>query len=265
MAPLALALFATAFVASSSAASPVTITAANDANNDGVFSSSETIPASATYPLTVAYQITIDGHGLANAPITIRAITDSNTSNIGTCAALINQTIDVNAGVTCSYSVTLNAPQVNALVNTVSLRFNGGDSTTSSSTVNFAPMTVAGGDFVIGDLNAAIGTNVTFWGAQWWKQNGLSGGKAPAAFKGFETTPAVTACGQNWSTAPGNSPPPPAGPLPNYMIVVVSSGISQSGSTISGDTEHLVIVKTNAGYDSNPGHAGTGTVVAQIC
>jgi hypothetical protein len=24
-------------------------------------------------------------------------------------------------------------------------------------------------------------------------------------------------------------------------------------------------VKTNPGYDSNPGHAGTGTVVATVC
>jgi hypothetical protein len=139
-----------AFVAGTSlAASPVTVTAANDANNDGVFSSNETIPASAAYPLSVAYQLTIDGHGLANAPITIRSITDSNTSNLGTCQALVGQTIDVNAPVTCSYSVTLAAAQVNPLVNTVTLKFNGTasgrqDSTTSSSTVTFPPTTSAG-------------------------------------------------------------------------------------------------------------------------
>jgi hypothetical protein len=27
----------------------------------------------------------------------------------------------------------------------------------------------------------------------------------------------------------------------------------------------IVIVRTDAGYDSNPGHAGTGTVVAVFC
>jgi hypothetical protein len=42
-------------------------------------------------------------------------------------------------------------------------------------------------------------------------------------------------------------------------------GRHRAGSTISGDTEHLVIVKTNPGYAPNPGHAGTGTVVAQVC
>jgi len=49
------------------------------------------------------------------------------------------------------------------------------------------------------------------------------------------------------------------------MAVIVSSTISKSGSTITGDTVHEVVVKTNAGYAPNPGHAGTGTVVAQIC
>jgi len=37
------------------------------------------------------------------------------------------------------------------------------------------------------------------------------------------------------------------------------------GSTISGNTPHIVIVKTNPGYAPNPGHAGTGTVVLVIC
>jgi len=27
----------------------------------------------------------------------------------------------------------------------------------------------------------------------------------------------------------------------------------------------MVVVKTNPGYKNNPGHPGTGTVVAQIC
>src|SRR5438552_5336399 len=124
----------------------------------------------------------------------------------------------------------------------------------------------AGGTFVIGDRNAAIGTAVTFWGAQWWKSNDLSGGGAPAAFKGFANAPAsLPACGVGWSTAPGNSAPPPTGPLPAFMAVIVSSSISKSGSTISGNTVHEVIVKTNAGYAPNPGHAGTGMVVATIC
>jgi Bacterial Ig-like domain (group 1) len=125
---------------------------------------------------------------------------------------------------------------------------------------------VAGGNFVIGDKNAAVGTAVTFWGARWWKLNSLSGGAAPPAFKGFENAPSsLPSCGTGWSTAPGNSPPPPAAPLPAFMAVIVSSSISKAGSTISGNTVHEVIVKTNPGYAPNPGHPGTGRVVATIC
>ncbi len=139
----------------------------------------------------------------------------------------------------------------------------GSTASTSCSVVVFA--TPISGNFVIGDKNASVGTQVTFWGAQWAKLNTLSGGAAPAAFKGFEDTPPTAACGTTWSTDPGNSTPPPAGPLPTFMAVIVSSSISKSGSTISGNTVHIVVVRTNSGYQPNPGHAGTGTVVAQVC
>jgi hypothetical protein len=252
---------------SSAAPSTVSITKTNDANHDGVFSATETIPTTASYPWTVTYQLSLFGGSSGPAVHTIQSITDSNTSQLGSCAALIGTQINSGQTETCTYTVTLNAPQLSPLVNTATMVFDGGggDTRTSISTVDFPPMTVAGGDFVIGDLNAAVGTNVTFWGAQWWKLNSLSGGTAPAAFKGFEDTPPVTACGQNWTTDTGNSTPPPPGPLPAYMVIIVSSSITQSGSTISGDTAHLVLVKTNAGYAPNPGHAGTGTVVSQIC
>lgn len=72
-------------------------------------------------------------------------------------------------------------------------------------------------------------------------------------------------CSTNWTADPGNSAPPPAGPLPAFMAVLVSSTISKSGSTITGDTPYIVIVQTGPGYDANPGHAGMGTVVATVC
>jgi hypothetical protein len=34
---------------------------------------------------------------------------------------------------------------------------------------------------------------------------------------------------------------------------------------ISGETPHIVIVQTDPGYEANPGHAGTGAVVAAVC
>lgn len=119
-----------------------------------------------------------------------------------------------------------------------------------------------GGSFVIGD-RSTTGV-VTFWGSQWAKENSLSGGAAPSAFKGFALH-ASAQCGTTWSTDPGNSAPPPAGPLPSYMAVIVATSAAKSGPTISGNTFSVVVVKTNSGYAANPGHAGTGTVVATVC
>ena len=126
----------------------------------------------------------------------------------------------------------------------------------------FAP---GGGSFAIGDNNSANGTAVTYWGAQWAKQNSLSGGGAPSSFKGFAINPATPTCNTGWNTDPGNSSSPPAGPLPAFMGVIAAGSAGQSGSQISGTTPHIVVVQTAGGYAPNPGHAGTGTVVAQAC
>ena len=132
--------------------------------------------------------------------------------------------------------------------------------------LTFVASAAAEGSFVIGDGNASVGSTVTFWGAQWWKANSLSGGLAPASFKGFaDTTAEPPACGETWSTRPGNSSAPPAGPLPLFIDVVVSSHITKSGSTISGDTQEVVEVETELGYAPDPGHAGTGTVIETLC
>jgi hypothetical protein len=49
------------------------------------------------------------------------------------------------------------------------------------------------------------------------------------------------------------------------MGVIVSSQVTQSGSVLAGDIAHIAVVKTGTGYEANVGHAGTGTVVAQVC
>jgi hypothetical protein len=116
------------------------------------------------------------------------------------------------------------------------------------------------GFFVIGDKNAAVGVHITFWGAQWWKKNALSHGAAPAAFKGFAKRTSGPSCGMSWTTDPGNSPPPPARPLPTYIAVIVASSIDESGPLISGDAVYIVVVRTDPGHDANPGHAGTRTI-----
>lgn len=123
---------------------------------------------------------------------------------------------------------------------------------------------------MIGDEHASSGAEATFWSHSWWKDNALSGNaasgqRAPASFKGFAAEPATPSCGVPWSADPGNSTPPPAAPLPAYMGVIVASGIAKSGPTIAGSTAHIVVVKTNPGYEPNPGHAGSGTVVVRVC
>jgi hypothetical protein len=92
------------------------------------------------------------------------------------------------------------------------------------------------------------------------------GGSPPKSFKGFVncSTTAPASCGAMWATDPGNSSNPSA-TVPAYIAVIDSSSISQSGSTISGDTPKVVIVKTNPGYNPNQGSAGTGTVVGVLC
>jgi uncharacterized repeat protein (TIGR01451 family) len=124
------------------------------------------------------------------------------------------------------------------------------------------------GSFALGNLSSAEGSEATFWGAQWSKANALTGGTAPSSFKGFVNGLATTppACGGTWTTAQGgNSVGPPDGPLPSYMGVVVTTSVTKSGSTSSGNVARIVVVQTNAGYSSSPGHAGTGLIVATYC
>ncbi|HEX9099755.1 MAG TPA: Ig-like domain-containing protein [Candidatus Dormibacteraeota bacterium] len=140
----------------------------------------------------------------------------------------------------------------------------GATATTTCKVLTFA-FAPGGGSFAIGDNNAVVGKSVTFWGAQWWKLNSLSGGPAPASFKGFAENPNAPSCSAaTWSSDTGNSTPPPSGPLPAFMGVIVTSKASQSGSTDSGNIVEIVVIQTNAGYQADPGHPGTGTVVAVI-
>ena len=71
--------------------------------------------------------------------------------------------------------------------------------------------------FVVGDQSAALafseGSAVEFWGAQWAKDNSLSGGSAPASFKGYADSVPTTAtgdpvCSGTWTARTGNSSAP---------------------------------------------------------
>jgi hypothetical protein len=104
------------------------------------------------------------------------------------------------------------------------------------------------------------GADITFWSAQWSALNTLTTGPAPSAFKGFDDTPGIPAAGSTWTTRPGDSSQPPPR-IPEYMAVIVSSMITKTGPAITGNIVHVVIVRTNPGYASDPGHPGTGTIV----
>jgi hypothetical protein len=171
----------------------------------------------------------------------------------------------------CSLTYTPAATTANPVrTDAVSAAY-GGDSTHKDSQGQtqvsvISPTALAKGSFVIGDQNAAIGSAVTFWGDSWSALNGLSGGPAPASFKGFasQILNNPPQCGDRWTSGRGASPAPPAS-VAQYMEVIVSGSIAKQGSTISGDTQHVVVVRTDPGYQPEPDHPGTGTVIAQAC
>ena len=94
------------------------------------------------------------------------------------------------ASASCSVTYTPSATTSNPVrTDTITATY-GGDDTHSggSGTIDetvISPTALARGAFVIGNKNVAVGNAVTFWGAQWMSVSSMSGGAAPAAFKGF--------------------------------------------------------------------------------
>lgn len=128
-----------------------------------------------------------------------------------------------------------------------------------------------GGTFLVGDTSAAGGGTVTWWDSSWAKVNAFSHGSAASAMKGFApgapvptSSPSPT-CGGAWSTTGGNSAPPPQTGIPSYMGVFTTGSADKSGPSISGTTVSIIVVKVDPGYAPNPGHGGTGTVIATFC
>jgi hypothetical protein len=143
-----------------------------------------------------------------------------------------------------------------------------GPSGQATATVDAGPnssssSTGPSGFFVIGDGNAIVGNHVYFWGSQWAKNNIVSGGPAPSAFKGFAESVQPPPCGGIWTAQPGNSGKPPD-TVPPAIIVVVTSKVTKSGSAIAVTAATWALVTVDPGYGPNPGHAGTGQVTL-IC
>ena len=218
-----------------------------------------------TGPLVIAngLPVTLNGKLLEDGvtPISGRTLTLSVGGQ--TCTGTTNGTGDASCSI----------PTVSAPFGSVTVKADfAGDafylpSSESKTAIVFA--FPARGDFVLGDATAAAAgptTTVTFWGAQWASLNALSVGVVEPSFKGFAGTPssAPPACGGTWLTRPGNSSVPVA-TVPSYMGVAVATTVTKSGSTVSGNIVHIVVVKTNPGYGPDPSNPGTGTIVATYC
>jgi hypothetical protein len=94
-----------------------------------------------------------------------------------------------------------------------------------------------------------VGDVVNFWGAQWWKNNFMSGitspGSSMASFKGYATR-AELQCGSFWKSLPGNSRPRRHDC--RDIAVVVTSTIIKNGPNLSGDIKEIVVVRQDGGY-----------------
>jgi len=120
--------------------------------------------------------------------------------------------------------------------------------------------------FVIGDVEAhGVGTNVYFWGSQWWKNNFMSGTVSPGvgSFKGFAEQ-ADNFCGGSWSSRVANSPPPPA-VIPIDVAILVTTTVAKNGPNLGGTIKEILIVHSDGGYSPNPGHDGKGPVSVLVC
>ena len=265
---------AACYDADSSPPCEATASATKDWTPVSDLSITKTGPANGVVGGLLSYTLTVTNGGpssatnvVVNDPVPAGATLVSATPSQGTCDTTVSCNLGNLASGSATITIALTATTVGTVTNTADVTAAEPDSdatnNTASASTGIFGFGTGGGAFVVGNRTATGA--VTFWGAQWSKRNVLSGGAAPAAFKGFALNPATPGCGVAWTTDPGNSAPPPPGPLPAFIAVIVASAVTQSGSQISGNTAHIVIVQTNAGYDPNAGHAGTGTVVAMIC
>jgi hypothetical protein len=184
------------------------------------------------------------------------------TITLGSGAGAQSCTGTTNSSGTASCTINVNQPLG---PNTVVASFSADAFYRSASDTEAVIVfgSLGSGSFVIGDLDGVAGDTVTFWSAKWTELNSLSGGPAPAAFKGFADTTQQN-CGRSWTSRSGNSSNPPDS-VPSFMAVIASSSITKSGAMVSGNAPKIVIVKTDPGYAAAPGHTGTGTVVGVLC
>lgn len=106
-----------------------------------------------------------------------------------------------------------------------------------------------------------VGQDYNFWGAQWEKQVTAGDYQSNGSFKGY----AEHVSGTTWTSAPGDSSNPPAS-VATYISVIVATHIAKDGSVESGNIVERVVLKVDnpAGYQPDPGHPGSGVMVAVV-
>jgi len=225
-----------------------------------------TATVSATPTNTATATATASATGTASATATATATIPPSATPTTTPSVTPSATTTPTVTATPTISATPVASATPTVTITPSATPTSTPSASPSGTPFATPTPTFQGNFVIGDQNAVVGNHVYFWGSQWAQNNTTSGGSPPNSFKGFagSTSPNPADCGGTWTARPGNSGVPPNS-LPQFITVIATSSVTQSGSTISGDVALLVVVETDPGYQPNPGHPGTGTVVSVTC
>ncbi|XOF32871.1 MAG: hypothetical protein ACL93V_12745 [Candidatus Electrothrix sp. YB6] len=111
----------------------------NDADGNGSFTDTETVPATATYPKTIPYQVAITNN--SGSAATITAIGDTPHDIMGSsCAALLNTTINADQTVTCTFNATFVNADSGSVTNTFEVTADntaGSDTASDTSKVNF--------------------------------------------------------------------------------------------------------------------------------
>lgn len=106
-----------------------------------------------------------------------------------------------------------------------------------------------------------VGQDYNFWGAQWEKQVTAGDYQSNGSFKGY----ADQVSGATWTSRPGDASNPP-GSVATHISVIVATHVAKDGSVESGNIVETVVLKVDnpAAYQPNPGHPGSGVMVAVV-
>ena len=208
----------------------------------------------------VSGTLTEDGQ----TPISGRAVVFTATPNNGGAAVTGNGTTDANGNAIAS--LTLPSGDYRLAAN-----FAGdddylpADATSQTHLYVYQPsqFVIWGGNppGTASKPNISVGSDYTFWGAQWSKQ--VMGGSynGTSSFKGYADRVSST----TWTANPGNSSNPPSSIAP-YIGVIVTTTVTKKGSSISGNVTEVVVIQVDnpSGYQPNPGHPASGILVAVV-